>query len=164
MDVFIKNMQPKHWSKVREIYEEGIATKMATFETEAGSWEKWDKTHLPEPRLVAESGGLIIGWAALSGVSNRCVYEGVAEVSIYISTSKTGKGVGSQLLQALIQQSEKLGIWTLQAGVFTENHASIKLHEKHGFRIVGIREKLGKMDGSWRDVTLLERRSRSVGV
>lgn len=164
MDIIFKKMQAYHWPEICQIYKEGIATKMATFETDPGSWEEWDAGHMKSPRLVAFSDHHILGWAALSAVSNRCVYEGVAEVSIYIRSSEQGKGIGTQLLQELIRQSESEGIWTLQSGIFSENQSSIKLHEKCGFRIVGIREKLGKMDGIWRDVTLLERRSKSVGV
>jgi L-amino acid N-acyltransferase YncA len=160
----IRNMNPDDWPEVREIYEEGIATKMATFETSSGTWEKWDQGHLTEPRLVTTEGEEVLGWAALSPVSGRCVYGGVAEVSVYIRASAKGRGIGTQLLEELIRRSEENGIWTLQAGIFADNHPSIKLHEKVGFRLVGTREKLGRLDGVWRDIVLMERRSDVVGV
>ncbi|TVR29268.1 MAG: N-acetyltransferase family protein [Balneolaceae bacterium] len=160
----IHKMNPENWPQVREIYEEGIATKMATFETSAGTWEKWDQGHLADPRLVMTEGDVLLGWAALSPVSGRCVYGGVAEVSVYIRSSAKGRGIGTRLLEELIRQSDESGIWTLQAGIFADNHPSIKLHEKVGFRIVGTREKLGQLDGVWRDIVLMERRSDVVGV
>ena len=160
----IRNMNPDDWPAVREIYEEGIATKMATFETSAGTWEKWDQGHLAEPRLVMTKGEEVLGWAALSRVSGRCVYGGVAEVSVYIRASAKGRGIGTLLLEELIRRSEENGIWTLQAGIFADNHPSIKLHEKVGFRLVGTREKLGRLDGVWRDIVLMERRSDVAGV
>ena len=157
-------MTPEDWPSVRRIYEEGIATGDATFETSAPSWEKWDAGHLAIGRLVAESDGQVAGWAALSGVSDRCAYAGVAEVSVYVAGSARGQGIGSQLLQALIAASEDGGIWTLQAGIFPENRASIAIHLRAGFREIGRRERLGQLGGRWRDVLLLERRSRRVGV
>ena len=164
----IETMKDEDWEQVRAIYLEGIATGDATFETDAPSWEKWNAGHLRECRLVARSGsgssGRVIGWAALSPVSDRCVYAGVAEVSVYVGEKGRGRGTGRALLEALVEASEKRGIWTLQAGVFPENIASVKLHLKCGFREVGRRERLGKRDGAWRDVLLLERRSESVGV
>jgi L-amino acid N-acyltransferase YncA len=160
----IRNINPDDWPAVKEIYEEGIATKMATFETSAGTWEKWDSGHLDKPRIVMTRGGQVLGWAALSRVSGRCVYGGVAEVSIYIRLSEKGKGIGTALLQELIHQSEQKGIWTLQAGIFAENSGSIRLHKKAGFRVVGTREKLGQLNGVWKDVVLMERRSSKVGV
>jgi L-amino acid N-acyltransferase YncA len=168
MDHRIETMKDEDWEQVRAIYLEGIATGDATFETDAPSWEKWNASHLRECRLVARSGGSssgpVIGWAALSPVSDRCVYAGVAEVSVYVGEEGRGRGTGRALLEALVEASEKRGIWTLQAGVFPENIASVKLHLKCGFREVGRRERLGKRDGAWRDVLLLERRSESVGV
>lgn len=152
------------WPAVRAIYAEGIATRNATFETATPEWEAWDRAHLPDCRLVARIDGDVAGWAALSPVSDRCVYGGVAEVSVYVGTDFTGRGVGGALLEALIGASEAEGLWTLQAGVFPENEASISLHRKHGFRQVGIRERLGRLDGEWRDVALLERRSDVAGV
>lgn len=157
-------MHPNDWPAVRRIYEEGIATGDATFESSAPSWEKWDADHLTVGRLVVELDAKVAGWAALSGVSDRCVYAGVAEVSVYVAASARGHGVGSQLLQALIAASEDAGIWTLQAGIFPENTASVTMHVRFGFREIGRRERLGQLGGRWRDVLLLERRSRRVGV
>lgn len=164
MDIAIEAMQPQDWPAVRAIYLEGIATKNATFETDAPEWEKWDSAHLKSCRLVARLNGQVIGWAALSPVSSRCVYAGVAEESIYISEAARGQGVGRKLLTALIEESEKAGLWTIQTGIFPENTVSIHLHERCGFRVLGVREKVGQMDGVWRDVVLMERRSRVVGV
>ncbi|HLV37580.1 MAG TPA: GNAT family N-acetyltransferase [Spirillospora sp.] len=164
MDVVIDVMQPEDWPAVRAIYLEGIATKNATFETDAPEWEKWDSSHLKVCRLVARLDGQVVGWAALSPVSSRRVYAGVAEESIYISEVARGQGVGKKLLNALIEASEQAGIWTLQTGIFPENEISIRLHERCGFRVLGVREKIGQMDGVWRDVVLMERRSRVVGV
>jgi L-amino acid N-acyltransferase YncA len=164
MDIAIEAMQPQDWPAVRAIYLEGIATKNATFETDAPDWEKWDSAHLKDCRLVARLNGQVIGWAALSPVSSRCVYAGVAEESIYISEAARGQGVGRKLLAALIEESEKAGLWTIQTGIFPENTVSIHLHERCGFRVLGVREKVGQMDGVWRDVVLMERRSRVVGV
>lgn len=157
-------MQPQDWPEVRRIYEEGIATGDATFEASAPSWETWNTQHLPIGRLVAEVDGEVAGWAALSGVSDRCAYAGVAEVSVYVAGSARGHGLGSQLLQALIEASEDAGIWTLQAGIFPENASSLAIHLRSGFREIGRRERLGKLRGEWRDVLLLERRSRRVGA
>ena len=163
-ELFIEPMRPDHWPAVRAIYLEGIATGNATFEQSAPEWEQWDAGHLPGARIVARSGsGDPIGWAALSAVSGRCVYAGVAEVSIYLAEHARGRGVGSRLLARLIADSESQGIWTLQAGIFPENAASIKLHERAGFRIVGTRERLGQMHRRWRDVVLMERRSSVAG-
>ena len=155
-------MNAGHWPEVKRIYEEGIATGNATFQTGAPSWEEWDAGHLTHSRLVAIDGGRIAGWAALTPVSGRCVYAGVAEVSVYVAEAGRGKGVGKQLLSRLIAESEEKGLWTLQAGIFPENMASIRLHESAGFRTVGIREKIGKMNGQWRDTALLERRSTTI--
>jgi len=164
MDYVIHGMKPSDWEQVRAIYLEGIATRNATFETEAPSWEKWDASHLADLRRVARAGERILGWAALSPVSSRCVYSGVAEVSVYVAACFTRRGIGRALLEALIALSEEHGIWTLQAGIFPENVASLALCRKCGFREVGRRERLGKLDGVWRDVLLLERRSRIVGT
>lgn len=164
MDTVIDVMQPEDWPAVRAIYLEGIATKNATFETDAPEWEKWDSSHLKACRLVARLNGQVVGWAALSPVSSRCVYAGVAEESIYISEVARGQGVGKKLLSALVDASERAGIWTLQTGIFPENEISIRLHERCGFRVLGVREKIGQMDGVWRDVVLMERRSQVVGV
>jgi L-amino acid N-acyltransferase YncA len=164
METVIDVMQPEDWPAVRAIYFEGIATKNATFETDAPEWEKWDSSHLKACRLVARLDGQVVGWAALSPVSSRCVYAGVAEESIYISEVARGQGVGKKLLSALVDASERAGIWTLQTGIFPENEISIRLHERCGFRVLGVREKIGQMDGVWRDVVLMERRSQVVGV
>jgi L-amino acid N-acyltransferase YncA len=147
------------WPTVAAIYEEGIATRLATFETAAPAWADWDRTHLDERRLVAEDDGEVLGWAALSPVSERCVYAGVAEVSVYVAERARGRGIGRALLECLARGAESVGIWTLQAGVFPENRASLALHHGCGFRTVGIRERIGRLDGAWRDVVLLERRS-----
>lgn len=159
----IEEMQPDDWTAVEAIYREGIATGLATFETETPSWEAWDVAHRPDCRLVARQDGHVVGWAALSPVSGRCVYGGVAEVSIYVAAAARGQGIGKALLDALIAASETTGIWTLQAGIFPENTASLALHRACGFRTVGIRERIGQLHGVWKDVVLLERRSAIVG-
>ena len=158
----IEPLQAEHWDAVARIYAQGIATGNATFETEVPSWEQWDAAHLPEHRLVAFRNGEVAGWAALSPVSDRCVYGGVAEESVYVAEEARGQGVGRELLEALIAGSEAAGIWTIQTGIFPENEASVRLHERVGFRIVGTRERLGKHGGVWRDVLFLERRSPVV--
>jgi L-amino acid N-acyltransferase YncA len=164
MNYIIDDLRATDWEQVRTIYLEGINTGVATFETDAPTWERWDAGHLPKMRLVAREGDVILGWAALSPVSDRCVYGGVAEVSVYVGESGRGRGVGRALLEALIEASERNGIWTLQAGVFPENEASVKLHLRCGFREVGRRERIGRLNGTWRDTLLLERRSQSVGT
>ena len=154
-----------HWPMVHAIYEEGIATGNATFTTEAPAWDAWDNSHLAHSRLVArDEAGPLLGWAALSPVSNRCVYGGVGEVSVYVGTAARGRGVGWQLLAALITESEANGIWTLQAGIFPENIASVRIHTEAAFREVGRRERIGQHHGVWRDTLLLERRSAVVGA
>jgi L-amino acid N-acyltransferase YncA len=160
----INPMASEDWAAVRDIYAEGIATGNATFETVVPEWTKWDSGHHKECRLAVRDGREILGWAALSPVSSRRVYAGVAEVSIYVAGSGRGRGVGKALLKALIEASERSGIWTLQAGIFPENVASVRLHKSCGFREVGLRQRVGQLAGVWRDVSLLERRSRSVGV
>ncbi len=160
----IGQMSRTDWEQVRAIYLEGIATGNATFETEAPSWEAWDSSHLPFARLVARFGDRVAGWAALSPVSQRCVYGGVAEVSVYVSQTQRHSGIGRQFLEALISESERNGIWTLQAGMFPENVGSLALHRRSGFREVGRRERIGKLNGVWRDTILLERRSPVVGL
>jgi phosphinothricin acetyltransferase len=164
MSYVIDEMKTDDWEQVRSIYLEGIRTGNATFETDAPSWEKWDAAHLKKMRLVAREGDAIVGWAALSPVSDRCVYGGVAEVSVYVGEAGRGRGVGRALLSALVEESEQNGIWMLQAGMFPENSASINLHLRCGFREVGRRERIGKMRGIWRDTLLLERRSKRAGV
>ena len=159
----ITRMKPEHWPGVREIYREGIATGNATFATDLPDLEKWNSAHLQDCRLVACKRDQVLGWAALSPVSARRVYAGVAEVSVYVAAAARGRGVGKSLLKALIQESEAKGVWTLQAGIFPENSASIALHKSCGFRKVGVRRRIGKLRDTWRDVLLLERRSTTIG-
>ena len=157
-------MQAGHGPQVLGIYGEGIATGDATFETSTPRWEDWDRKHIAHSRLVAHLGETVLGWAALSPVSDRCVYGGVAEVSVYVGAAARGAGVGHALLDALVRSSEANGIWTLQSGIFPENGASLRIHERCGFRILGVRRRVGQMNGRWRDVMLLERRSDVVGA
>jgi L-amino acid N-acyltransferase YncA len=164
MDIRIDSMAESDWDHVRSIYLEGIATGNATFETTAPDWADWDAAHLPFARLVAKCGDSLAGFAALSPVSRRAVYRGVAEASVYVGSAHRGRGIGQTLLVALIDASEKHGIWTLQAGIFPENLASLALVKRHAFREVGPREKIGQHGGVWRDVILLERRSPLVGT
>lgn len=163
-EIQFRTLTSRDWETVRSIYLEGIATGQATFETAAPSWDDWNKNHLPAPRLVAMSGPHIIGWAALSAVSRRAVYAGVAETSVYVANYWRGKGVGRALLEAIIAESENNDIWTLQASIFSENEASVKLHLSCGFRAVGTRERIAKLNGAWRDTLFLERRSVRVGT
>jgi len=156
-------MRPEHWPTVRTIYLEGIATGHATFETIAPEWAEWDATHLGVGRLVAIRDGEVAGWAALSPVSRRTVYAGVAEISVYVAAATRGTGVGRMLMQAVIRESENAGIWTLQASVFPENLATLRLHEGAGFRSVGRRTRIGRHEGVWRDTVILERRSEVAG-
>lgn len=162
--IIIRALDYPDWPEVKRIYLEGIATGQATFQTEAPDWEEWDQAHLPKLRFVLMKDEAIAAWAALSPVSSRCVYEGVAEISIYVSAQHRRQNLGYQLMAHLITESEKQNIWTIQAGIFPENMPSIKLHEKLGFRIIGYREKVGRHYGIWRNVTLLERRSRLIGI
>ena len=158
--VAVVRMADGDWEQVRAIYEAGIATGNATFETSTPSWADWDATHLSGHRLVARDGdGSVVGWAALSPVSSRCVYRGVAENSVYVAPDAAGCGVGRRLLDALIAGAEADGIWTIQTGVFPENTASLALHRRCGFRVVGLRERIAMHHGRWRDVVFLERRS-----
>jgi len=161
--IAVREMRPDDWPAVRAIYEDGIREGNATFETEAPEWDAWDASH-SELRLVAERDGSIAGWAALSEVSGRCCYRGVAEVSVYVAASARGAGIGRALLDELVSRSEAAGYWTLTAGIFPENEASLRLHRGRGFRDVGVRERLGELGGTWRDVVLLERRSAVVGA
>ena len=160
----IRKLEASDYNRVAEIYLQGIATGFATFQHEATDWETWDNSHLKECRLGAFEGNELAGWAALTPVSGRCVYAGVAEVSIYIAENFRGKGLGKLLLLKLIEESEAAGLWTLQSGIFPENTASIKLHEQCGFRVIGYREKIGKKDGIWKDNIIMERRSKVVGI
>jgi L-amino acid N-acyltransferase YncA len=165
MDITIRSMQPEDWPSVSSIYLQGICSGISTFETSVPEWEEWDKAHRKTCRLVAVSPlNAVIGWAVLSQISKREAYRGVAEVSIYISEISRGQGVGKSLLRRLIESSENDGIWTLQAGIFAENEASIKLHLACGFHLVGKRERIARLNGSWHDTVLLERRSSIVGV
>lgn len=160
-----KEFTEAHWPEVKSIYEEGIATGNATFQTSAPAWHEWDSSHVKNSRIVAvDDNDKVMGWAALTPVSGRCVYAGVAEVSVYVSGDAQGQGVGKALLKELIWQSEQNGFWTLTAGIFPENKASLKIHTDAGFKILGIRDRIGKMNGVWRDTVLLERRSKNVGV
>ena len=164
MGIQIKTMTAEDWEAVSAIYLAGIVTGQATFETEAPTWTTWNNSHLPAPRLVAISEEVPGGWAALSPVSTRPVYAGVAEVSVYVAEQMRGRGVGGLLLKALVKGSEENGIWTLQASIFPENAASISLHHSCGFREAGRRERIAKMKGVWRNTLLFERRSKLVGV
>lgn len=164
MDFTIDQLNASDWEQVRSIYLEGIATGDATFETEAPGWAAWERNHLSFGRLVARIGESVAGWAALGAVSSRPVYAGVAEVSVYVAASARGQGIGHALLDALIAETERNGVWTLQAGIFPENIASLALHKSCSFRVVGMRERIGKLNGVWRDVLLLERRSRVDGI
>ncbi|WP_394973883.1 GNAT family N-acetyltransferase [uncultured Croceitalea sp.] len=161
----LRKMTQADWPQVSKIYAEGISTGFATFETTVPDFESWDKAHIKECRLVVEANGKIMGWAALSPVSSRCVYGGIGEVSVYISTKSRGLGLGKTLLEKLIVESEAIGYWTLQSGIFPENEASVRLHKKVGFRFIGRREKVGKTkDGVWKDNLLFEKRSKNVGI
>ena len=157
--ITVATMSPDDWPSVRDIYAEGIATGDASFEEEVPGWELWAAGHLAQHRLVAWRDGAIVGWAAASPVSDRCVYGGVVETSVYVAARARGSGVGHRLLAALVESTEAAGIWTLQAGIFPENEASLRLHRACGFRVVGTRERLGQHRGRWRDVVMLERRS-----
>ncbi len=154
-------MERSDWPAVRAIFEEGIATKQATFDTEAPSWDEWDAAHLEGLRLVAEHDGEIVGWAALSPTSRRACYSGVAEESVYVSEQARGQGVGTALLGELVSRAGEAGIWTIQTSIFPENAASVALHRRCGFRVVGRRERIARLDGAWRDTVLLERRNNA---
>ena len=158
----IRPLEEKDWPAVRKIYKDGMDTGLATFETEVPDWKSWDAKFLQECRFVAEDDNAVVGWAVLSPTSKRYVYRGVAEVSIYVDLDHSGKGIGSALMEALIKSSEQEKFWTLQAIIFSNNQVSIRLHEKHGFRRIGIREKIAQRDGVWTDTVLLERRSQVV--
>ena len=162
MNGIIEQMKAGDWEQVRSIYLEGIAAGNSTFETEAPSWEKWDEGHLQIARLVMRDGDKVLGWAALSPVSKRSAYRGVAELTVYVTESARGQGFGRALLDALIEESERNNIWTLQASIFPENTASVKLHLACGFREVGRRERIAMLNGVWRDTLLFERRAISV--
>jgi L-amino acid N-acyltransferase YncA len=160
--VTIEPLRAEHWPEVARIYAEGIATRNATFETEVPSWESWDSSHLADHRFVALLDGRVAGWVAVSPVSSRCVYAGVVENSVYVAAEARGRGVGRALLEALIASTEGAGVWTIETGIFPENEASVRLHESVGFEVLGRRKRLGRLDGVWRDVLFVERRSDSV--
>ncbi len=160
----IRTITQDNYSEVTGIYRQGIATGIATFQEDIPDWESWDKSHLPHCRIAAFEGEEMTGWAALTPVSGRCVYAGVAEVSVYVAEKFRGRGVGELLLNSLIAQSEAAGLWTLQSGIFSTNTGSIRLHEKCGFRQVGYREKIGRKNGVWKDNIIMERRSKIIGV
>jgi L-amino acid N-acyltransferase YncA len=160
--VDVRDLRPDDWPEVSRIFGEGIATGNATFETEVPAWDDWDEAHLDEHRFVAEREGRVIGWIALAPVSSRECYAGVAEVSAYVREGARGEGVGAELLAALVESSERAGVWTLQTGVFPENERSLGLLRRFGFRAIGTQERIGRLHGVWRDVVLLERRSEVV--
>ena len=164
MSVRFRQFEKSDFPAVKIIYQQGIDTGNATFQTVAKDWNDWDASLIPECRIVAVENEKVIGWAGLSSVSNRCVYAGIAEVTVYVANDAAGKGIGKKLLEKLVEVSEEQGYWTLQAGIFPENESSIAIHKKNGFRIVGAREKFGKMGDRWRDIVLLERRSSRVGT
>jgi L-amino acid N-acyltransferase YncA len=164
MSIHIDRLTYEHWPEVSDIYTEGIATGHATFESEAPDWDHFAASHLPDQRHVAVEGGRVLGWVAATAVSDRCAYAGVAEHSVYVAEQARGQGIGLKLLEALIKSAETAGIWTIQSGIFPENHASLRLHERAGFRVVGTRQRIGRMAygplaGVWRDVIMIERRS-----
>ena len=154
----VRALRPDDWPVVAAIFTEGIATGDATFETAVPGWEEWDAAHLPAHRLVAELDGDVAGWCAIVPYSRRAVYRGVGEESVYVAERARGRGVGRTLLEALVESARSGGLWTLQAGIFPENEASLALHRALGFREVGVRERIGRLDGTWRDVVLLELR------
>ncbi|SNY44118.1 phosphinothricin acetyltransferase [Arsukibacterium tuosuense] len=158
----IRPIQQQDYPQVQSVYQKGIETGNATFQTMVKDWEGWQKSVLPHTGYAAFEGETVMGWVSLSPVSDRCAYKGVAELSIYIAPEYQGKGIGKQLLKFILERAEELGIWTLQAGVFPENIESTRLHTGCGFRVVGTRAKIGKLNGVWRDVTLFERRSSKI--
>lgn len=157
-------IREENFHQVGDIYKEGIKTGLATFESEVPSWDVWNKSHLAFGRIALEEDGLILAWVALSPTSRRSVYRGVAEVSVYVRAGNRGRGIGQKILEKLILESEENGIWTLQSGIMSDNYASIKLHEKCGFRVIGYRERVAKLNGCWKNNTLMERRSKIVGI
>ena len=160
--VEIRDLRPEDWARVAEIYWDGMRDGLATFETEVPSWEAWDRKHLQSHRIVAELPGQVVGWAALAPASTRYCYRGVVENSVYVARGARGLGIGRKLLEALIAGSEAAGIWMIQTSIFPENRASLVLHEKCGFRVVGVRKRIAKRDGVWRDTVFLERRSEVI--
>lgn len=164
MEITFRTMMANDWKSVAEIYKQGIETGNATFQQEIPIWNDWDNGHIKSCRIVACTGNEIVGWAALSSVSARKVYAGIAEVSIYVATKYRGQGIGYKLLEKTITESESENFWTLQVGIFPENQASLHIHKKLNFREIGYRERIGKMNGTWRNTVLLERRSKIVGI
>jgi phosphinothricin acetyltransferase len=160
--IAIRELLAEDWPEAARIYADGIATGNATFEVSVPDWEQWDAAHLPEHRFVAIRDGRVVGWVAVSPVSDRCAYAGVVENSVYVDAGVRGQGVGRMLLERLIESTEQAGVWTIQTGILPENEASVRLHERVGFEVVGRRKRLGKLNGVWRDVLLLERRSDKV--
>lgn len=163
-DIIITSLKPEHYEEVKAIYTQGIIGGNSTFETEPPTWSDWDKKHLFHSRVIALLNNKVVGWAALSGVSDRCAYSGVTENSVYVDKHYQGNGIGLALLKKLIEESETNGIWTIEARIFPENKASISLHQKCGFRILGEYHNRGKMGNTWRNVVLMERRSNKVGI
>lgn len=164
MEYDIVEMRPQHWERVRQIYLEGLETGQASFETEAPNWDRWNESHHPHCRLVVCDKGLVVAWAALSPVSKRVCYAGVAEISLYVAASHRGRGIGRKLLRALVEASEDNGIWSLNGSTFPENTDSIQVQLACGFRIVGRRERIARHYGVWRDTVITERRSTKVGL
>jgi L-amino acid N-acyltransferase YncA len=162
--ITFRPLTQKDWKAVAEIYQQGIATNNATFRKEVPTWEEWNNGHLEKCRIVAVIEQKIVGWAALTPVAGSCFYAGVAEVSVYIAAQNRGQNIGTALLERLIFESEQENFWTLQSSIFPENTSSLVIHEKVGFRKIGYREKISKMNGQWRDTVLLERRSKTVGA
>jgi len=160
--VDIRDLRSVDWPEVARIYAEGIATGNATFETNVPSWGEWAGVHRPTPRLVGTVAGEVVAWAAVVPVSSRPVYDGVAEISLYVAERARGQGVGTELLAEFVREADAAGIWTLQTSVFPENEASLRLLERHGFRVVGRRERIGQLEARWRDTLLLERRSEVI--
>jgi L-amino acid N-acyltransferase YncA len=160
LELIVRDLRPDDWVEVAAIYRDGMRGGMATFETEVPDWDAWHEAH--PLRVVAEEDERVIGWAAFSPVSSRWAYRGVAESSVYVARDRHGKGIGRTLMEALIERSERAGIWTLQTSIFPENEASLKLHRAVGFRVVGVRKRIGKRDGLWRDTVLMERRSEVI--
>jgi L-amino acid N-acyltransferase YncA len=160
LELLIRDLRPDDWAEVAAIYRDGIRRGMATFETEVPEWDAWHEAH--PLRVVAEVDERVIGWAAAAPVSSRWAYRGVAESSVYVARDRHGSGVGSTVMEALIAKSERAGFWTLQTSIFPENEASLKLHRRVGFRVVGVRKSIGKRDGLWRDTVLMERRSEVI--
>ncbi len=160
----IEPLTEKHWPEVKAIYKSGVATGNTNFSLAFPDWDGWNKTHVKNCRLVATENATVLGWAALTAITDQCVFAGVAEVSIYIAADARGKGIGKQLLKAVIDESERNNFWTLEARIFPENLASVRIHQENGFRIIGNRERIGQLNGVWRDTLLLERRSSKVGI